>query len=144
MLFKCVLYNILTVINFIRLFIRSVFHRGLKREWVKREYTYSFLCKKRRRKPLKTPSSSKSMRPHHYITFLEKGGFLWVEWIFGGFNVGLSWSFWWCCLGVEEVEWKYEGGGGLEVSKIVEGNVWKFSWNVFKMVVYVFLYWSFV
>lgn len=32
MLFKCVLYYILTAINFIRLFIRAVFHRGLKGE----------------------------------------------------------------------------------------------------------------
>lgn len=32
MLFKCVLYYILTAINFIRLFIRAVLHRGLKGE----------------------------------------------------------------------------------------------------------------
>lgn len=44
MLFKCVLYYILTAINFIRLFIRAVFHRGLKRNESKRKNTRFILC----------------------------------------------------------------------------------------------------
>lgn len=59
MLFKCVLYYILTAINFIRLFIRAVFHRGLKREWVNENTRIRFGVRRRRIKwePLKKTRS---------------------------------------------------------------------------------------
>lgn len=65
MLFKCVLYYILTAINFIRLFIRAVFHRGLKREWVNENTRIrSAVCRRRIKwEPLKKLEVYKS-HPH--------------------------------------------------------------------------------
>lgn len=63
MLFKCVLYYILTAINFIRLFIRAVFHRGV--ESGVGLHVFRSMC--RRREPLKNSNIYKSPSHPHQV-----------------------------------------------------------------------------